>query len=67
MFGSEEVWGISIGSLDLRAVKMTQSGDQVVVLEAEIIPYAAGEAGEGMDKDLKIRQALQILVEKHKR
>ena len=66
MFGSEEVWGISIGSLDLRAVKMTQNADQVLVLEAEIIPYLSGEAGEGMDKDLKIRQALQMLVEKHK-
>ncbi len=66
MFGSEEVWGISIGSLDLRAVKMTQNADQVTVLEAEIIPYLGGEAGEGMDKDLKIRQALQVLVEKHK-
>lgn len=66
MFGSEEVWGISIGSQDLRAVKMARNADQVTVLEAEIIPYLGGEAGEGMDKDLKIRQAIQTLVEKHK-
>ena len=64
MFGSSEVWGIALGSTDLRAVKMSRVGEQASVLEAEVIPYAGGE--DGTDRDLQARQALQALVAKHK-
>lgn len=64
MFGSREVWGIAFGSADLRAVRMTRSGDQASVSEMEIIPFAAG--GEEADRDQQAREALQSLVAKHK-
>ncbi len=67
MFGASEVWGIAFGSSDLRAVKMSRSGEQVSLLEIEVIPYASGGAEEGGgDRELKARQALQALVAKHK-
>lgn len=63
MFGSGEVWGITIGGTSLRAVKMALDGEQASVLEAEIVPYASGE---DLDHEVKVRQALQALAEKHK-
>ena len=66
MFGSADVWGIAFGNADLRAVKMSRSGEEIQVQEAEILPYAqAGEAGEE-DRDVQIRQTLQALVARHK-
>lgn len=70
MLGSREVWGIVLGSQDLRAVKMTRSGDGATVVEAEVIPYRSpdggGEAGEGADRELLARETLQALASRHK-
>ena len=68
MFGSADVWGIAFGNADLKAVKMSRSGDEIQVLEAEILPYAqaSGDLGEETDRDLQTRQALQALVARHK-
>ncbi len=69
MFGSADVWGITFGTAELKAVKMSRSRDEIQVLEAEVIPYAqvpgGGDAQEG-DRDLQTRQALQALVARHK-
>ena len=65
MFGSGDVWGIAFGSADLKAVKMSRTGDGIQVLEAEVIPYAT-PGGEETDRDTQVQQALQALVARHK-
>ena len=65
MFGSGEVWGIALGGTELRAVKLARNGDQVILLEVEVMPYPVAGAEEGVDRDLLTRQALQALVAKH--
>lgn len=60
------VWGIDVSKYSLKAVRLEQRGEQVVLTHVTVIPYEGVKTGETQNIDDQIKSAFQELKTSHR-
>jgi type IV pilus assembly protein PilM len=65
MAGSQSSWGIDIGTLSLKAIKLRKDGDRVQVEAFDVIDHDLALSDPSANRDEVIRKSLTRFLERH--